>query len=376
MKKFIIFILSAVITFSIFADNAYWPDKDWRESYPEKQGVDSQLIYNMFNEIKMNKLPVHNVLLIRNGFLITEANFGEFERDTKHPVYSGTKSFTSILVGIAIDEGYIKDVNQKVIDFFPEKKEEKKNDKYWNALTIEHLLKMSFGHKDNSLPTMKIYNDKNFNAVDNIFNTVIENEPGKDFFYDNGSPHLLSVIVQKTTGKTLAEYAKEKLFEPLGISDFSWDSDNQGFTIGNTSLQLRPYDLAKVAYMMLNDGKWKDRQIISKAWVSSSTKNYMKPNLNEAENFGYGYFWWINSFGGFSAHGFAGQFIIVEPNLNLIAVITGAFSDPVFPTNHNLIRDYIIPAVKSKNVIKDNKKAFKNLGLIINEIKNLTMKKE
>ena len=345
-KRFFIFILFFSFLACLNTGKIKYPGTSWNKSTPKAQKVNPKKLTEMIDYIKSEKLPINNILIIRNGYLITEANFGKSDISELHPIYSCTKSITSILAGITIDLGYIKNVDQKVLSFFPEKADEKNKDVFWNMLTLGHLLKMGFGHSENSFPTMMVYTDKNFNAVENIFKQKIVNKPGTVFDYDNGAPHLLSAIIQKTTGMTLSDFAKEKLFSPLGITDYKWDHDNQGITLGNTSLQLKPYDMAKIGYLMLNNGKWKDKQIVSKKWIEMATKKYLTPDLNEAENFGYGYFWWINSFGGFSAHGFRGQYIFVLPEYNLVAVMTGEFDDSLFPINHNLMRDFILKALK------------------------------
>jgi CubicO group peptidase (beta-lactamase class C family) len=270
---------------------------------------------------------------------------------------------TSALVGVAIQEGFIKGVNQKVLDFFPEMKA-KNPDPHLSDLAIEHLLTMSTGQAFPVSPNP--YQAAPVDWVEqflgNKTNTIVY-EPGKPFLYTSGAPHTLSAIIQKTTGKTMADYA-EKLFGPLGITEYAWLADQNGISFGNSWLRLKPVDMARFGYLYLHHGDWNGRQVVPQAWVEKSTQKHMETKgtmWNTAEEDGYGYLWWMNSFGGYSAHGYGGQFIFVVPESNLVAVFTGGFADPVFDTSYQLMKNYIIPAVKSNSPLAKNGPAYQAL---------------
>ena len=161
-------------------------------------------------------------------------------------------------------------------------------------------------------------------------------------------PHLLSAIIQKTTGSTLEAYARTKLFEPLGITDISWDADPQGITLGNTGLALRPRDMAKFGYLYLHRGQWDGEQLVPEEWVESATTKHIETKglMNAAEDDGYGYLWWIDSFGGYSAHGYSGQYIFVLPDLDMVVVFTAGLEEADFPIPHELLKTYLIPAAQ------------------------------
>jgi CubicO group peptidase (beta-lactamase class C family) len=343
----------------------YFPGSEWRSSTPEEQGIDSQGIVAMFEQITRESLAVHSFILIRNGYVVTEAYFAPIGREHKHILYSGTKSFTSALTGIAIQEGFIKGVDQKVLDFFPEIK--KKNQaEAWNELTVEHLLTMSVGQEQALAPG--IYSNDDY--VEQFLTQKIVTKPGSAFLYNSGAPHTLAAIIQKTTGKPLLEYAAEKLFAPLGITDYSWLADAQGRNFGNSWLRLRPLDMAKFGYLYLQKGLWQGQQVISPDWVEKSTHKHIETRglMNSAEDDGYGYYWWVNSFGGYSAHGFAGQFIFVVPAANLVAVFTGGFAVPDFPTDYELMKTHIIPAVKAESPLAKNEQADQALTRLIHKV--------
>jgi CubicO group peptidase (beta-lactamase class C family) len=335
--------------------STYFPNDEWQNSTPEEQGLDSALILQMFQEIQGKNIDIHSFLLVRNGYLVTEAYFDPYTRNIKHPVYSATKSIISILTGIAMHEGYIESVDQKVLDFFPEIAKNVTDEKLLN-LTIRHLLTMSAGYNTRTIPYTEVLNtkDASFDTVEHIltYNSILY-KPGTTFFYDSGLPHLMSAIIQKTTGMTTQEYAQEKLFGPLGITGVMWDTDPRGIPLGCTGLMLSPRDMAKFGFLYLNHGQWNGEQIVPSEWVDESTTKHIETKglMNEAEDDGYGYFWWIDAYGGYSAHGYGGQYIFVVPQLNLVAVFTGGLADPGFPIPRKLMEKYILRAATSTNAL-------------------------
>jgi CubicO group peptidase (beta-lactamase class C family) len=274
--------------------------------------------------------------------MVTENYFGTFTRAQAHALRSCTKSVTSALAGIAIQEGFIGSVDQRVLEFFPEKKDESRSS-YLEELTVEHLLTMSVGHDRSVSPDpADLYRD----WVDDFFEQSFSCKPGSAFFYDS----LISAILNRTTGKPTVQYLREKLFDPMGIEEFSWLADANGIHYGNSHMELRPIDMARFGYLYLNEGNWNGQQLIAREWIEKSTVKYVdtKGKMNSAEDDGYGYFWWMNGFGGYSAHGSGGQFIFVVPELELVAVFTGGFQLPEFPTNYELMKTQIVPAIEPR----------------------------
>jgi len=341
---------------------AFWPDTEWPVSTPEEQGIDSALILAMLQEIQQEELNVHSVLIIRYGYLVTEVYFPPYTQEIRHPLRSISKGVTSAMTGIAIKEGHIESVQQNVLDFYPEIAEETK-DKHLRDLTIEHLLTMSAGFNTDTLPNFD-GKDSSFDAVEYILtHSNVLRKPGETFYYDSGMPHVLSAIIQKTTGLTLEAYAQKNLFGPLGITDFSWQADPQGITLGTSGLSLLPRDMAKLGYLYLHRGQWNGEQIVPAKWVETSTTMHIETKglMNAAEDDGYGYYWWIDSFGGYSAHGHGGQYIFVLPGLDMVVVFTGGLADPDFPTPHRLLQTYLLPAAQAVTPLADNPQAFNQL---------------
>ncbi|MCE1252711.1 MAG: beta-lactamase family protein [Anaerolineae bacterium] len=356
---------------------AYFPGDSWRTSTPEAQGIDSSAIAAMLEQIHAGSPYVHSFLLIRNGTLVSEAYFAPVTRAHDHILFSTTKSILSALIGISIDEGFIKNVEQKVIDYFPQIK--KLNpDKNLDKLKIKHLLSMTSGHAFQVSPNP--YQSPPVDWVEKFLGNPVNPilyEPGSTFLYTSGAPHTLSAILQQTTGKTAAEYAAEKLFKPLGITGYDWLSDQNGITFGNSWLRLKPSDMARLGYLYLNRGLWNGKQIIPQQWVNQSTQKQIETRgvqINAAEQDGYACLWWMNSFDGYAAHGYGGQFIFVVPALNLVAVFTGGFDDDVFDSPYKLMRDFIIPGVKQTFPLPEAPKAYQNLQDWLDRISKVTSK--
>jgi hypothetical protein len=176
--------------------------------------------------------------------------------------------------------------------------------------------------------------------------------PGAHFSYCTGAVHLLSAVIQDTTGMTAREFANEQLFKPLGIAPMPlarWGSDPQGITTGGFGLQLQPRDMAKLGYLYLNQGKWAGRQIVSSDWVALSTE---KHSIWEEQNRAYGYLWWLYPAQGYySAMGLGGQQIHIVPKLNLVAVFTSALNPSAESYLDRLLNDYIMPSVKANSAL-------------------------
>jgi len=372
MKKNIlqlfIFILTFVIwwNFGLAADEKpdYWPTKGWRTASPESQGVDSNLLENMLDMILKKDLDIYSVLVVRNGYIVLDAYSYPRNADLTHNIYSCTKSVTSALIGIAIDKGYIKGVNQPVLDFF-KKRDAENLDANKKAMTLEHLLTMTTGlecrdsylYHWNGLMQMKWSAD----WVQFIIDLPMAEAPGTRFEYCNGASFLLSAILQEQTGMNALTFAHKHLFGPLGISNVFWPSNSQEITIGFSELYMRPQDMAKIGYLYLNDGLWDGKRIISSQWIKASTRKHIAATLLP----GYGYQWWIVSPGIYTAVGHQGQFIIVAPEKNMLAVFTSSLGPEDFYIPLGLLASSIIPAVKSPTPLPENPNGEKALKSII-----------
>ncbi|MDH7604569.1 MAG: serine hydrolase [Melioribacter sp.] len=284
--------------------------------------VDSLLInYNKTNPV------THSLLIYKDDELLFEKYYNGFNETKLANLKSVTKSVTSLLIGIAIEKGMIKHENQKLIEIMPELFD-KVTDEKKKEITIRHLLTMSAGFEWNN------FGGKWRSGWDNskdpnkylIEKVPLKNKPGEIWNYNSGLSHLLSGIVKKCSGVNSLEYAKMNLFKPLSIEEVKWEKASDGNERGNSELWLKPKDLAKIGLMMLNDGRWKSKNIISRQWIDKSTKKYFD---GFSQIGGYGYHWHTRKFGKYNSYlaaGWGGQFLIVIPALNLVIVNTSKWN--------------------------------------------------
>ncbi len=300
----------------------YYPTSGWRTSTPEEQGFDSAKLNEMLISLHKGGVPLHSLLVVRNGYVVLDAYFDPYNGSFPHKLQSVTKSVTATLVGIAIDQGKLQP-DQTMISFFPDRTianlDERKS-----KITVEDLVSMRNGlfsgcvQKDvETLDAMYATQDWIQDALDR---KMMAN-PDEVWCYDSPGMHILSGILQKATGMTELEYAQQNLFGPLGITDAFWEADAQGYTHGWGDLYLKPPDAAKIGYLWLNQGRWEDKQIVSANWVNEMVKPRSHAGDDE-----YGYGIWVARSAApddsYFAVGRLGQFVRVYPSYNAIVVIT------------------------------------------------------
>ena len=324
----------------------YWPTEGWRTKAPEEQGMDSELLVKMFDFIQEQNYDIHSVTIIRNGYLVVDATIYPFDQGSKHNIHSCTKSIVSALIGIAIERGYIESTKQPVLSFFPGRTNANL-DANKEVMTLEHLLMMASGLECRDSYLYRWRGISQMRESDDwaqfMLDLPMAEPPGTKFEYCNGASFLLSAIIQETTGMSASEFAEAHLFGPLGILDVDWPSNPQGITIGWGELRMRPHDMAKIGYLYLNKGQWDGKQIVPTSWVAESTRKHISATLQD----GYGYQWWIANDGVYMALGYAGQYIIVVPEHELVVVFTSNLSEDDFHIPGNLLNNFILPATKS-----------------------------
>ncbi len=313
-----------------------WPTKEWPISTPQEQGMDGAMLDRMLAEIEQRKLPFHSLLVIRNGYIVSETYFSPYRQDSRHELYSCTKSFMATLVGIAVDQGRIADINRPVLETLGRSFDNA--DPRKDAMTIEHLLTMTSGldwaEGDSTYRAMYMSDD----WVKYVLDLPMRDQPGDRFVYCSGCSHVLSAIVQQQAGMNGRDFAQRSLFAPLGINA-EWDRDANNIPIGGWGLQLTSRDMAKLGYLYLHNGVWDGKQIVSSAWVRAAAQKHVAAD----SEMGYGYQWWIYPrFGAYTALGRYGQTIFVAPKDNLIVVTTAKLEghSEIF----DLIDNYIVPA--------------------------------
>ena len=315
-----------------------WPGEEWPTSEPEQLGLETGKLEALLARVDEKRLDLHSVLVIRNGYLVFEWYDEGNGPSRKHVLYSVTKSFTGTLVGIAIDQGLMEGVGQPLSDFLPVAASTNPDTRK-NGLTLENLLTMQAGLEwSEGEPTYReMYTHPNWVAY--MLDKPIAEEPGTSLNYCSGCSHLLAAALTQAVGGDFIAFARENLFEPLGITDISWEKDPQGIPIGGWGMYLTPRDMARLGYLYLRQGSWNGRQVVSSEWVAASTQTHVMSD----EWMGYGYHWWIYpSLHAYAALGLGGQTVFVLPEQDLVVVFTADNTDHAELVE--LIEDYIIPA--------------------------------
>ncbi|MFC2103921.1 serine hydrolase domain-containing protein [Bacteroidota bacterium] len=321
---------------------------------PAKQGFNTVELASALNAAS-SFLNLKSLLIIRNGYIVTEEYYNEYTQDSIHRVSSVTKSVVSALIGKAIEEGYITSENDSIYKYVEPLgytfSEEKK------AITIKHILTMTSGLKWND------QSSENYNAwynaddkVQFILDLPIEKKPGEVWNYNTPPIHLLSVIITETTGMSTLAYADESLFGPLGIIEREWYQVDD-YYYGGSYLYLRARDMAKLGMLFVNEGISGNEEIVSWDWIERTLKitiaqntGWFWGNISEGN---YGYLWWQDTgriHASFFALGYGGQLIYCVPALDLVVVTTATYNqytDIAAQENDliGLVVNYIVPSL-------------------------------
>lgn len=338
-------------------DPDYWPTEGWRNKTPEEQGMDSEKLAEMVAHIQAEQLNLHSLLIVRNGYLVSEIYGHPYNAGQTHWVASVTKSVVSALVGIAIQQGKLQGVHQLLWDLLPQQGV-KNFDENKKKITLEDLLTMTSGLDcvDNvppGQPTM----EKSANWVSFSLDRPMAAAPGTRFNYCSEVSQVISAALQQATGMSTRAYANQVLFPPMGIApvpEERWMADPQGVTVGGYELYLTPREMAKFGYLFLHQGRWDGQQVVPAEWVTVSTARHVMRD----DGLGYGYHW--NTDPGsinYAAIGRAGQGIYIYPEQNMVVVFTAGLSfrdNEDFGPIVKLLNEYILPAVKSSQTLPAN----------------------
>lgn len=328
-------------------------------STPELIDQNSQIDSVQLNEAFSQALHIGNLIslvVFQNEGIVKEEYYGSGDAVIPHDVRSVTKSVIGILVGIAIDKGYLQSKEQTIGTFInplvENLGEEKAN------ITIEHLLTMSSGFEWDELVSVSGYNSwiSSANQIQYLCEKPLISPPGQTFTYNSAALHLLSVILTRASGINTLDFAQQYLFDPLGSGEREWQMDHQDYYNGGAGLKITPHDMIKIGQLILDRGEYKGKRIVSSQWINQLMSTKIQTNNAVPFGPGYGYCWWTgsNSKGNYVfANGWGGQFIVVVPNSRLIVVATNQWSGVDTSTANdqwyrtlNLILTRILPAVK------------------------------
>jgi CubicO group peptidase (beta-lactamase class C family) len=297
---------------------------------------------------------VESVIVYSQGEVRFEKYYNGFNKDSLHQLQSQTKSIVSLLMGIAIDRGYIKNENEHISQYFPEYFNKESGLK--SSVTIRDLLTMSAGFEwEEMLPMNDPKNDnmnmfRSYKWLNYALTRPMAKRPFTEFKYNSGSPMIVAGIIEKATNMKLDVFAGKYLFEPLQIKSFRWQKDSTGFCHAGGGLFLKPIDMLKIGVLVMNNGRLKNQQPVSAGWIKKSTGSYFPTNFDIST---YGYFWWIRDMKTnagkttkvVSAEGAGGQKLYLFPEYNLIVAFTERnYTTPQVSTL--FIKDSVLPLLK------------------------------
>jgi CubicO group peptidase (beta-lactamase class C family) len=345
-------------------DPSYWPTAGWQAASAASQGMNGERLNALVSEIRAARIPIDSVTVVRHGYVVLHQVFGPYASGTLGPPYasgdlhelqSATKSVTSMLLGIALNEKAAAGVTVKTpllhlaeaVDYVPKHSDARKQ-----AMTVEDLLTMQSGlawkesgyayEPGSGNDVMTMVGTKDWASY--VIDRPMAAKPGTTFAYDSGTSHLVSAAVSVVTGQPAEALAAKRLFAPLGIRRYEWLTAPEGITVGGFGLLLQPRDLAKLAFLYLHRGRWDGRQIVPAAWVEQSTTDHAVDPLLE-----YGYLWWLDRADGYAyMSGLYGQVAAVVPGKDLVAVVTAHIPAAVDGSAvvRWLLETYVLPAAR------------------------------
>ncbi|WP_052460783.1 serine hydrolase domain-containing protein [Microbacterium gorillae] len=321
----------------------------WSYSEPEAQGVSSEQILAFLDAVEEFGSELHSLIILRHGTVIARRWWHPYRPEAPHNLYSLSKTVTSTAIGFAVNEGLLK-VDDRVVDLLPDY-DHSTAGPYVEDLTVQHLLSMSIGHRG----AMWEDRDRGDDWASAFFRIPIEDAPGTVFRYDSASSYLLSVIITKLTGQTVAEFLTPRLFDKLGFEGWIWDRCPAGLSLGSSGLSLRTDDIARLGQFYLDEGVWNGERLLPAEWIQAATSAQVQQRppwgplelgafpeiekepdparqlelLQQVSDYyqGYGYQIWLTRNNGYRAIGYTGQYCLVLPEHDMVIAITSETED-------------------------------------------------
>ena len=330
---------------------------------PESQGISSDLFAALLRELDASKdTEMHHFMALRHGKVICECNFAPYPKGMWHITHSMCKSITGMAIGMLIEEEKLK-LDENIYDIFSD---------HINAfskifrpvITVENLLTMTSGVTFNESGIVS-GND----WLGSFLNASVNGKPGTEFQYNSLNTYVLSAIVTKRTGETLTEYLTPRLFGPLGITKYYWETCPKGITKGGWGLFLCAEDMAKLGQLYLQRGKWNGQQLVSEYWIEISTARHLK---TQNDTYGYGYQLWMEQRpGSFEYNGMLGQNVIIYPDMDMV-LVTNAGNKEMFQDciMLNIIRKYFPVNYHPADVLPENPLSYGLLKRLCGELEN------
>jgi CubicO group peptidase (beta-lactamase class C family) len=341
---------------------SYWPAAEWRHATPEQVGLDASKIAGLVQRLGSNQIPsIHSLLVVRQGYLAVEEYFNGSTAESVHTLQSVTKSVSSLLLGIAVEQGAVPSVDRPVIGFFPEYPDLQNLDDRKRAMTLRDILTMRTGLDWSEDPyagsPLQTLNTNRTEWIRFVLDWPMREAPGTRFEYNSGGVIVLGGVIYNTTGLVADEFARRNLFDPIGVGPATWYTGGpNGLPHMGGGLNLRAKDMARLGYLVLRDGRWGTRQVVSPAWLAASlAPAVLRPRTFAGFPVDYGYLWWLLPLDGhgatglrdetiYTAAGAEGQWIFVIPKYDLVVVVTAGA--PQFDSPVRFLYQDLLPSVR------------------------------
>lgn len=319
-------------------------------STPEEQGMDSELLAEAIDFLldERDLYNIHSLTIIRHGHIVADIYFHPYQPGYVHELSSTAKVFLTTLIGIAVDKGYIESIDERVIEFFPNRTIANR-DARKEAMTVEHLLTMTSGLGfDDDADSDEIWESSD--SVQAALNLPMSHQPGTWWNYHQPTAFLLSAILSEVTGINALEFAREHLFGPLGIVDARWTASPNGVTMGWQELKLTPHDLAKFGQLILQQGSWEGEQLVSPSWIDQAT------GIQVGDFYGYMWSHYVDFPGMVQGGGGLGQRLILAPSRDLVVAFTGGgyANEDIERIYLEALRTFVFPSVQSADPLPPN----------------------
>jgi CubicO group peptidase (beta-lactamase class C family) len=318
-------------------------------SAPERQGISSSAILEFVEAADKQVDAMHSFMLVRHGQVVAEGWWSPYGAQTRHSMFSLSKSFTSTAVGLAVADGKLS-VDDEVLKFLPEDAPAEPGANL-KSMRVQDLLRMSTGQHAEEVAKFSFDSQEKLTKL--FLSLPVEHKPGTHFYYNTPATYMASAIVQKATGMTVFDYLRPRLFDPLGIENPTWES-RQGITFGGSGLHIRTEDIARLGQLYLQEGKWHGQQLVPAAWVEAATARQTSNGSNPASDWeqGYGYQFWRCRHGCYRGDGAFGQFCIVMPEQDSVVAITSGTRN--LQGVLNLVWDKLLPAMTPRQLGADD----------------------
>jgi CubicO group peptidase (beta-lactamase class C family) len=351
------------------ATESIWPTRQWQISTPEAQGMDSAALARLLDFGTSRSFD--SLLLVRHGRIVLDAYYAPYTAEIPHAINSSTKAVIGTLTAIAHKDGLLDNLDHPMLDFFADRGIANLDDRK-KAITLQNLLDMTSGidwqEPVDGRPVSMFEMERSPDWVNFILDRPMSNAPGNIFNYNSGNSHLLSAILTRLTGMSASDYAKAKLFGPLGISAWNWRRDPQGISTGGYGLALLPRDMAKIGYLYLRGGQWEDKALVSPAWIEKASHATVNMNATFEPELRYSnFFWALPDKHVYMSVGYNCQVIMVFPELDIVAAMTARKFCPF-----ERLANYISGAVRSETALPANPAG---ADLLANKIRDISTEK-